>query len=200
MLGELETGNVKRDGEKFGLFDLKKNIKRDLILPNSSLPFQSDLGTQRIDIQTWSQSGVSSIPVSFANIEKGKAEVILWRTITLKILWTLIQLVKPLCHGSSTVLHQGFGVQSYGVGGQKEMPPGAAGGHPDPGVIWTHSLLIWSQTRCHCATRSGVGHSLLKYHPEIWVIFGGMGILFYWAEEWHHCCLPCLAKQNILDI
>lgn len=121
MLGELETGNVKRDGEKLGLFDLKKNIKRDLILPNSSLPFQSDLGTRRIDIQTWSQSGVSSIPVSFANIEKGKAEVILWRTITLKILWTLIQLVKPLCHGSSTVLQQGFGVQSYGVGGQKDM-------------------------------------------------------------------------------
>lgn len=25
----------------------------------------------------------------------------------------------------------------------------------DPGVIRTHNLLIWSQTRCPCATRSG---------------------------------------------
>lgn len=87
---------------------------------------------------------------------------------------------RPRCLGASTALQQGFGVQSYRVGGQKEAPRRCPSHIPTegasyPGVIWTHSLLIWSQTRCHCATRSGMGGPLPRCHPEIRGLLWGNG-------------------------
>lgn len=51
VVGDLDTGDARRDGEKLRLFDLRRNIQRDLIPTNKSLPFQRGFGTRRIDTQ-----------------------------------------------------------------------------------------------------------------------------------------------------
>lgn len=79
---------------------------------------------------------------------------------------------------------------------REDAGEGKAGKGSDPDVIRTRSLLIWSQTRYHCATRSGMRGVPLKPHPMPLVSWPkdaplGKGI-FDLMKEWeHHCQVIC---------
>lgn len=173
VVEELDMGYVERDEEKLGLFNLRTNVQRDLIPPNSSLPFQRDFGTRKIDIQKWSHiwSAHYSCQLCILRIRES------WRETLKNHNFEDTLNTQAARKGHSAMAHplpfsRDLGHRVMEWEGKKKYPGDAHltshGGASWP-QVWFEHTAFWFGVRCAASTPQdqGWGCFLLKYHSRI---------------------------------